>query len=219
MAAVVDVCNMALGHLGARMLITSIDPPDGTAEAGYCATFYSIARKEAMEAAAWRWTKRRILLAPAPSNPSTVWSYAYTLPSDCLTALRVLQASFFFDFTAGSLNCATPLTIDQLALFTERGSANFDVEDDVLLTNEPDAVLMYAIDVVDTSRWSAAFTAFVSYLLASYLAGPVLKGLPGAQTAGELRKIASQVRGEAAVHSANQSADTASHVASHLAAR
>ena len=40
MASDVDICNMALSHLGARAQISAIVPPDGSVEAGYCARFH-----------------------------------------------------------------------------------------------------------------------------------------------------------------------------------
>lgn len=215
MASPVDICNLALSHLGARAQITSISPPDNSVEAGLCARFYPMARKEALESAKWSWSKRRVALA-AVANPSTVWLYAYALPSDCLTPMRILQAAF----TSAAWGMpSAPVTFDDIAVFNEAGTAQFEIEGQTLLTNEPEAVLLYTRDVVDPTQYSASFTTFLSYLLAAYLSGPILKGDVGAKTAGTWRQIAAQTKGEAAAHDANSSVDRVDHVPEHLRRR
>lgn len=216
MASIVDICNIALSNLGSRAQITSISPPDGTVEAGYCARFYPIARKEALDQHAWTWSKKRALLAPV-TNPSETWLYAYAVPSDCLSPLRVLQqntARDIFTYPFGPF-----FTADDYQLFTERGSADFQVEGDVLLTNEPDAVLLYTRDITDTTKFSASFTTYLADLLSAYLAGPIVKGESGAKTSATWRKVAAQVMKEAAVQDANSSSERAEHMPAHLRAR
>ncbi len=215
MASVSDICNMALSHVGSDTVVTSISPPDGSVEAGHCARFYPIARKEALESHKWTWSKKRVALAEV-TNESTVWSYAYALPSDCLNPVRVLQASVVQELLFADDRI---MTVDDFQLFTERGSADFEVEGSVLFTHEPDAVLLYTRDITDTTKYSTSFTVFVSYLLASFLAGPIIKGREGAQTAGTLRQIAARVRGESAVDNANGSSERAEHIPEHLRVR
>lgn len=213
MASVVDICNMALSHAGARAQITSIAPPDGSVEAGYCARFYPIARKEALEASKWTWAKTRVALSGV-TNPSPTWTYAYALPSDCLSPVRVLQQSIvrsIFSYPFGPF-----YTADDFQLFTERGSSDFEVEGQTLLTHEPDAVLLYTRDITDTSKFSASFTSYLSYLLTSYLAGPIVKGEKGAQAALGWRKMANAVKGDAAADDANGSAERAEHIPEHI---
>lgn len=216
MASIVDICNIALSNLGSRAQITSISPPDGTVEAGYCARFYPIARKEALDQHTWTWSKKRVLLASA-ANPSDTWLYAYALPSDCLSPLRVIQQSIardIFSYPFGPF-----YTVDDFNVFTERGSANFQVEGDVLLTNEPDAVLLYTRDITDTTKFSASFTTYLADLLSAYLAGPIVKGENGAKTSATWRKVAAQVMKEAAVQDANGSSERAEHTPDHMRAR
>lgn len=217
MASVVDIWNMALAHLGEDASIVSSNPPDATTNAGHCARFYPIARKEALETIRATWSKKRQLLAEV-TNPSSIWAYAYALPSDCLTPMRILQQSLVtaLDLWPGP---GEVLTADDLVLWTERGTADFEVEGEVILCNEPDAVLLYTKEITDTAKFSAKFTVALSYLLASYLAGPILKGQPGANAAGQLRKIAAQVLGEAAVEDANGSAGSNDHIPAHIQSR
>jgi len=209
-ASDVDICNMAVAHYGGSAQITAIDPPDGSAEAGRCARFYPIARREMLDMPGWLFSKKRVQLAQV-ANPSSIWAYAYALPSECMNAKRVLQQPIlqsnpqFWPWT-------TALTADQLTFFDERGSADFDIEGSTLLTNEPDAVLLYTVDILDPARFSPTFVAALSYLLASYLVGPVIKGRPGAQAAGQYREIATTMARAAAAVSANQSSASAEYI-------
>lgn len=215
--SVVGICNLALSHLGADNIIASIDPPDGSVEAGRCAQLYPIARQEMLEMFPWTFAKTRVALSALASNPSKVWRYAYAAPSDALQNRRILTTSTldvygFFPF--GGL-----LRADEAALFTEQGSADFQVENGVFLTNEPDAVLLYVRDVIDPSQFTPGFTVALSLLLASYLAGPIIRGATGTQAAMTLREMAGKKGREAMIVDANGVGETSSFVPEHIRRR
>jgi hypothetical protein len=216
-ASVADICNTALSHIGSDTVITSISPPDGSVEAGHCARFYPIAREELLESHPWAWSLKRVALATI-TNPSPVWTYAYALPSDLKSAVRVFDNTTF-DALFPNVAFQQFASFDTLYKYTERGSADFVIEGDVLFTHEPDAVLLYTAASLDTTKYSPTFVSALSYLLASYLAGPIIKGLPGAQTSGQLRKIAATVAGEAKSLNSNESAESADHVPEHIRRR
>lgn len=210
MASVVQICNMALSHIGAEARVSSISPPDGSVEAGHCATFYDQARVELIEPGNWRFALKRATLAEL-ANDSDTWLYAYALPSDCLRPLRVLRL-----FSAG----VTVFNQDDVRFSpTDRESADFDVEGATLYTNEPAAVLLYTRDVTDTGKFTPSFVSALSDLLASYLAGPIVKGNEGVRIAEALRQRAMLKGDIAATASANASAATHEHVPSSIAAR
>lgn len=213
----VAICNLALSHIGADANISAISPPDGSVEAGHCARYYPIARQELTEMHAWTFAKTRAALSQLSTNPSKVWTYAYGKPSDSLSELRILTTSTldaygFFPF--GGL-----LRADEVALFTERGSANFEVEGDAILAHEPDAVLMYMRDTVDTGKYTPGFTVALSFLLASYLAGPIIKGVDGTSAALKMRQIAERKASQAAAQDANSSSESSSFVPEHIRRR
>jgi hypothetical protein len=214
MASAVDICNTALAHLGNDNTISAIDPPDGSTEAGYCKRFYPIARKELIERFVWPFACTRRTLASV-GNPSTVWAFAYQLPSDCLRPVRVLSAqtanALLFELSHGH----TPFE----AIFDESKSAPYEVEDGVLLTHEPEAVLLYLRDVVDTTRYTPMFVSALGYLLASYLAGPIVRGADGARAAQNYRQLALAQGDSAMTSAARSSHERHSHVPAHLAAR
>jgi hypothetical protein len=205
MASDVQICNMALSHVGSAARVTTISPPDGSVEAGHCATFYSVVRLELIELFTWRFSLKRATLAEV-ANDSSAWAYAYALPSDCITPLRVLgQGLEVSDLYA----CA----------ISDRGSAEFDIEGQVVYTNEPEATLVYKRDVTDTTRFTPGFTAAFGFLLASYLAGPIVKGGDSVRLGDGLRQRAISMASAAATISANSSAASAEFTPSAIAAR
>lgn len=203
MASVVQICRMALSHIGSDATISSISPPDGSVEAGYCATFYDLARTELLEPGNWGFSLKRAPLAEV-TNESTTWAYAYAKPSDCLRPLRVLSpGSWIMAFTE-----------DLYAVFDDGNSAAYTVEGPVIYTNEPDAVFVYVQDVTDTSKFSASFTSALSFNLASYLAGPILKGSDGARLGDAMQQRAFRTASLSATASANASSEDAQGQAS-----
>lgn len=176
MASEVDICNLALSHLGDPATIASIDPPEGSPQARYCARYYPIARDLAQEAHAWAFNTRRAVLAsvPLPATVEGEWLYAYVLPANCVRALRV--------YTPGH---------------TEQGqSDDFTIEasDDggqrVVYTNTPGACVQYLVRVADTTRYPPSFVSALSYLIARYVAGPLTKDMGRIQAMDGLYRLA-----------------------------
>ena len=63
MASEVDICNLALAHLGDSATVASINPPEGSAQAEMCQRFYPIARDSLLEMHNWGFATRRKALA------------------------------------------------------------------------------------------------------------------------------------------------------------
>lgn len=186
---------MALSHIGSDARVTSISPPDGSVEAGHCATFYDLARTELLEPGAWAFSLKRLPLSEI-TNTSEAWTYAYAKPSDCMRPLRVLRPSMG----------VTVFNQDTVyAHIDDRDSAQFDIEGDVLYTNEPDAVLVYVQDLTDSTKFPATFTAALSFNLAGFLAGPIVKGNEGAKLGDAMRQRAMSAAEMSAAASANAS--------------
>ena len=62
MASETDICNLALARLGDAALVSSISPPDGSAQAGHCAAFYPMVRDYLLERYAWSFSLTRAAL-------------------------------------------------------------------------------------------------------------------------------------------------------------
>lgn len=202
MADEVAICNLALAHLGDEAKITSIRPPDGSAQAGHCAQFYPVARGVLLQMHPWTFATRRATLAPTANLVPDIWLYAYLLPAGCL---RPLESSM--PGTGGSvlLDNAMP----QGWAFTMESN---EAGDAILYTNAQTATLRYIALVTDTTKYSPLFTAALARLLAAYLAGPVLKSAGGRSEAINQLKLFEAEWRAAAVADAN-SARRASTVA------
>jgi hypothetical protein len=212
MPSAVDICNIALSHVGAEGLVTSISPPDGSVEAGLCATFYPIARRSAIEMVVPSCAVKRVDLAEV-ANTSGVWLYAYAKPSDCIKPLRILNTT-----TLEALLIGSDSTTDAL-LTDERGSADFTVEGDVVRTNEPGAVCVYLFDQTDTSKFTSLFAAGVGMLLAGYLAGPIIKGRESVGIGTNWTQAGRNALMQAAVSDANASSERNEVLPSSIRAR
>lgn len=214
MASVPDICNIALSHVGDDAVITSIDPPDGTVQAGHCRRFYPIARKAMIEMGPWGFATARAELAEV-ANASNVWAYAYALPSNCLKPLRVLRA-VGFPYVHASIYEADTLSGN---LTNEQGGSEFVIENGVLFTHEPEAVLIYRRDITDTTKFTPTFVIAIGYMLGSFLAGPIVKGMDGVQLGAKLLEMAMSWAAQAAVLDANSTTETNDHLPSSLRAR
>ncbi len=194
MSSEVDICNDALGVCGDVANISSINPPDTTAQAGHCARFYPRARDQLLEMHPWNFATKRQALALTTETLSQ-WQYVYSLPSDCLRALVVLDPAAPDDFS-------TPIPLYGVYPYPYPGQNNipavyspqpFVVETDsngnkVLYTNQQNASLTYVSAITDTTKFSPLFTEALTILLASKLAGPIIKGVEGRQMASALRQ-------------------------------
>jgi hypothetical protein len=78
----------------------------------------------------------------------------------------------------------------------------------VLFSNNELSSLRYTRRVSDASIYPAKFVVYTSYLLASYLAGPVVKGKAGVQTSQAMLAVAQMRLSDAIVVDANQSHET-----------
>lgn len=216
MSSDVDICNVALAHVGDEALVEAIDPPDGSVQAGHCARFYPIARRAMIEAGPWTFALARAELAEVATNDSDVWTYAYALPSLCVKPLRILRA-YDFPFVMASI-----YDIDRFMLNIggdEQDGASFQIQGRTLYTHEPEAMLIYRQDVVDPSKFTPNFVMGLGYMLASLLAGPIVKGIEGVRLSRALLELAMQVTATAATLDANSSRERNDVMPSSIRAR
>lgn len=186
MASEVDICNLALARLGDNATVASIDPPEGSAQAEHCARFYPVARDSLLEIHDWKFATRRVLLAQLTADTWN-WSYAYAEPAEVLKLLAVLPGSSSSDSETQEYEAETD----------ENGSQ-------IILTNQEGASLRYIAHVTDTTVFSPLFVDALAWLLASYLAGPVIKGDAGAAMAKSCLQSFMLALSNAKVSDANQ---------------
>lgn len=196
MASAVDIANLALSHLGDEASVTAISPPDGSPQSKHCGRFYPMARDALLEMRPWTFATRRAALAEVADNPvADDWSYAYALPSGCLRPLA-LQVPGAPERTLGTGADSDAGTYPHLVESTDNGSK-------ILYTNVEGAYLRFIASVTDTTKFTPGFVLALSRLLASYLAGPIIKGEAGMLVAQAQLKIFEAEFAKAAAADAN----------------
>lgn len=203
MSSEVNIANLALSHLGDSATVSSLEPPEGSAQAEHCARFYPMARDALLQSHAWTFaTKRKQLAELASLWPQ--WDHTYAKPSDALVIHGILSPS------------ATDDTADSHQPY----SIEVDGDDnDVIFSDQEKAVALYTRRVVDTTRFPPMFQMSLSWQLASMLAGPVLKGDTGAAESKRCMQMMDYWRSKAIESDANQRKIDMTHRASWIKGR
>ena len=190
MSTEVDICNLALAHLGDRATVASINPPEGSAQAEHCARFYPIARNALLEVHTWGFATTRAPLAQvAYAFPE--WEYVYAAPSGMIQPIAVLAPSTLDDYSQQYVAGYTPYGTSNTGVgsyapqpyATEVDPANGQT---LILTDLEGATLRYTYAATDPAQFSPLFVHTLSLLLASYLAGPLIKGDAGMSVSKEM---------------------------------
>jgi hypothetical protein len=195
MASDVDICNLALSRLGERANVSAIDPPEGSPEAEHCARFYPIARDGLLEAHPWTFAVKRSVDPPALFIRAPDGRFAHALPAGALRIIDILSGEAHRDFHNG-------FRAESRSVDFERETTKDGVS--VVLTRQEYVVIRYIARVVDTGAYSPLFVDALSWLLASHLAGPILKGETGAKMAQACYQTFRVLFGQAAAVDANQ---------------
>lgn len=182
MTSIVQICNMAIGHIrGANKVQTVFPAPEGSEEARACFIYYAAARDAALEARDWSFASRETTLALV-GTPPTRWAYQYAWPNNCLIPREIVSG------VLDGEPIPFEVTIDEA------------LSQKLILTDEITASLRYTAVVEDPSMYSAGFTMALSYRLAMDLAIP-LKG--DAKLQGAMREAFNAAAGEASFSNTN----------------
>ena len=189
MASTTDICNLAVAHFGGDARISSIDPPD-SAEAEHCQRFYPVARDELLEYHPWTFASKRATLAQLVGDRLD-FAYRYTLPADCLRPRLLLPDGYTdeMDEAAG-------------VVFTREG--------DSVYCDAANATLVYTFKLTNTTKFSPTFVTALSFLLASYIIGPIVKDASG-RSQRAMRATAEMEMKRAAASDANSDRRRAVH--------
>ena len=88
MASVVDICNGSLNQLGATTILSLTED---SKNARLCNSRYTQVRDALFRTHPWNCLQKRIELAADTTAPAWGFTNAFTLPSDCLRLLRILD--------------------------------------------------------------------------------------------------------------------------------
>ena len=123
-----DIANGALQHIGAPAIKDIDDIQSKSAKEIKKVFDETVAEVGAMHK--WNCLKRRAYGAQLSDKPIFGWEYQYRLPSDNLLVVSVNDKD------------------------NESGEPNWEVEGDLLLTNDEEAKIRYIAHILDTSLYS-----------------------------------------------------------------
>ena len=138
MASIVDICNGALNQLGATTILSLTED---SKNARLCNQRYTQVRDGVFRSHPWNCLQKRIELAADTTAPAWGFSYAYTLPSDCLRLLRILD----YD-------------------------SNYKVEGRKILSNTSSMKILYVARVTDANEYDESLRETLSAALGADIA-------------------------------------------------
>jgi hypothetical protein len=143
-ASKVDICNMALDHLG-KPPIASLT--EGSVEAQTCLRQYDIARRGCLIRSPWTFARRQRALSIREDNPiERMWTVRHDLPNDSLKLHRIDEG-----WTDPRLNSPPQ------PYYLEAGT---------VYSHMPNAVAYYTFDSNEVLVWSTLFDDAVALALA-----------------------------------------------------
>jgi len=181
--SVVSICNMALGMLGNANTIESLN--ELSVQARTMGQWYDTARREALSAHDWSFARSRQDLALHEEDPPEgLWGFRYQVPATMLKALR-LRGPRVPEYPK------VPFELETSA----------DGETVTLLTDLPEAALIFTRDSTQVSLYPPGFVLLLARTLAAYTS-PVITGNTQV-TAFQFQQLERELR-RAAGRDANQ---------------
>ncbi len=166
-----DICKLALSHLGDSGNITSIASPTTPTEI-HCSRFYQIAVDEVFKHP-FKFAVRKVALVERTDQDLNVngeWAFAYDYP-DCgegeiIRVWRILPQGAPKNYPGQDFKIYTAKSDDDEVI-------------NLILTNVEDAYADVVIAIDEITAWPSSVALAVSYRLASFLANPIIKGKTG----------------------------------------
>lgn len=181
----IDICNMALVHLGQTKFIAALT--ERSPAASLCNQLYPQARNFALEDFPWGFANKYAVLGLVEEDPNDDWDYSYRYPSDCVAVRRIVTA-------LGRSDPKPP---------------PFEIGGDdagrLIYTDEADATIRYTRLVEDANLYPAVFGEAVSWWLAGLMAPGLAKDQKHAQAAFQMYGI---IKGQAQAQQLNEQQQT-----------
>jgi len=153
MSSKVEICNLALNHIGQIQIDSLIERSEA---AKRCNLVFDSARDQVLRAHAWTFAGATIALA-ALSEVTTDWSFCYAYPSDCLFVRQV--------YGEGMKKDPQPAKYD-LGLSP-------DTRAKAILTDVEAAYCDYTVRVENTEAFDGSFVDALSWKIAALIAQPL----------------------------------------------
>ena len=168
MSTKTEICNIALGLLGAN-LVTDVDADDST-EAKLCRVHYAPAKLATLEAQEWSFAIRRFMPALDAATPLYGWSKQFIVPTDIIRVLSCDNPSNYL--------------IDQAGLQPEQ--IDWDFEDGKILANVETVYARGITGAVNEGDFSPAFVQAFAARIAMMVSIPLTASQQLFQNAGGL---------------------------------
>lgn len=163
----VAICNRGLSQIAETQMITSLTPPgDGSTEATQCILWYDTMRQRLLRAAPWGFarTQKNPLTQVGdlyPDNTSPYpFLYAYSYPTDCLKLRYILAQPI--PPNAGEDPPLTGLSFVGPGFMGPSRNNRFLIHNSssgrIIITNVPNAIGVYTMDVTDPTLFDQLFT-------------------------------------------------------------
>lgn len=160
MSSEVEICNLALSHIGDEAEIADLN--EASAQAKNCSQFYPQCRDELVAMRDWTFARRTEKLVLRADAALDGWEFAYAMPNDALVVRRVFPEGFNDPY------CDFPFSIET------------DADGDpIIYSNSENAFAAFSKRVTDAGRFPPLFVTALSFLLAARIAGPIIKGAVG----------------------------------------
>ena len=154
------ICERALGLLRGKRLILSAQEQslletlnyvgltacNAQEEAITCARHFAFVRDRLLQLHPWVFARKTVALATY-TTPVSGWGYAYSLPTDCLTVLGLIE-------THGTLT-------------------HWEQMGRIVLCNHPKIQVRYTARIEDTTLWTPSFTSAFCASLASEMGAAI----------------------------------------------
>ena len=144
MASAVDIANSALNLLGASTISAFTDD---SKNARLVNQRYEPVRDRVFRSHAWNCLHKRVQLAQNSTAPVVEYSYAYSLPSDCLRVLKIHNG--------------TTVSI--------QSEMDYKIEGRNIVTNEGTVYLIYIAKITDPNLYDTYLQESISHQLAADL--------------------------------------------------
>lgn len=150
MTSEVDICNLALTESFCSE-IQSLTAQSREAEV--CNRFYAQCRDLLLSGYNWKFNQVRRSLSVSSETPPDDWAYAYEVPTNCLYAVKIFQSN-------RNPVKEIPFTIE----------SKLNVDEKILYTDEPEAILIYRKKITVTNMFSPMFIEALANLLGAKVA-------------------------------------------------
>lgn len=216
MPSIVDICNIALSHIGAPAIQALTE---ANRQARECQRLWPVVRDAVLAEFPWNFARKRLTLALISGETYSGWDYAYTYPTDCLKALEIYNPLTTQTYTDGEY-VSGQLIESMVKVKSDKIKFEIAVDEGkskrVLLTGREDAELIYTARIEDSNLYDPSFVDAVTWRLAADLASP-LKGRLELQS--QMMRVYEFKLGRARQANANEGFEPPGGVSSYVTAR